>query len=667
MDEFNNDLVKRWHDSRVFNLEKDRFKPKRIISTEITSVDSYSMTNQSLYPYLFADTYNRFYKMCGENVYFTIGIDTDSYASYSFLSNHYLDRDDAYNEYINILNTMGVGFDYDSVINECNSFVLEEIDKCFIKLYNKDIFFQKSDVFTDSLGIRCYNDYETYQENGKVYDIKSNIPLTINSNEYFYFDYKPYIRQLEELVNSLSISEEKKSDILSMLGKRRYVDFIFSNYKENINLRISLDHSWWLGGVVGIIINPQYIDVMPFVCESEQEIVNHYLQNGYQAGVFTGNYVLNPLTGEEVLVFVGYDTECAFYPIVPACREQDIKYVEEFGLNNYPIVENDLMINSDFINGMTKEEASKTLEEGFLSEGMAFVDYRYFKTKIIVSKKEGYGILMPLLLEDEKELVVSDEKHLPFSYNQRMKMTLKKEEELKSQYDISGYEMSEVLVLSFMKYLSGRIDTTLNMNINKPDAKETVYVNEDKIIEELVIPYLIGNALGETSKKEYCFFKVTPTSEHALLVYNTQNINFTRDILRDSSVDAYRLYVLSSNPTDDFEMTKLHISKYEQFIDQLYKLYHEGFIENSYALAEKLYKLSGLLSNFLENKNLDLYIESITKFLYDELLVQKMSEHEALIYLKLVSIVCPFICQKIFEEVFEENYFLVYEEWPFLN
>lgn len=44
-----------------------------------------------------------------------------------------------------------------------------------------------------------------------------------------------------------------------------------------------------------------------------------------------------------------------------------------------------------------------------------------------------------------------------------------------------------------------------------------------------------------------------------------------------------------------------------------------------------------------------------------------MSEREALIYLKLVSIVCPFTSQKLFEEIFEENYFLVYEEWPFLN
>ena len=114
-------------------------------------------------------------------------------------------------------------------------------------------------------------------------------------------------------------------------------------------------------------------------------------------------------------------------------------------------------------------------------------------------------------------------------------------------------------------------------------------------------------------------------------------------------------------------MTKLHIVKYEQFIDELESLYHDGFSENTFCFEERLYKLTGKLNSLLKNKRLDLYIESINRFLFEELLTNKMSEREALIYLKLVSIVCPFTSQKLFEEIFEENYFLVYEEWPFLN
>ena len=403
MDEYNKSLIKRWHDSRVFNLEKDRFKQKRIISTEITPIDSYSMTSKSLYPYLLADTFNRYFKMCGENIYYIIGIDTASYVSYSFLSNHYLDSKNMLKEYLDVLNIMGVGFDYESIITQENDFVLKEIDKIFLSLYNKDIFFENGPVLTDSLGIKIYNYFETRENNGAFYDAKTDALLCKTSDDYFYFEMRPYIKELETLIDGLSLSAEKKDKIYERLGKKRCVKFLFSNYKEKIEIKVNLPKTYWLGGVVAILLNPKYMDVMPYVCSTEYEVVNHYLQNGYQAGVFSGTTVLNPLTGEEVLLFISYDTECDIYPLIPACRKFDKIYTDSFGLDVKEITENDLMINSDFLNGLDINEASRALEENFVFEGMAFIEYQYESTKLIISKKEGYGILIPMMLKNERE------------------------------------------------------------------------------------------------------------------------------------------------------------------------------------------------------------------------------------------------------------------------
>lgn len=667
MDEYNKSIIERWQSSRVFNLEKDRFKKKRIIRTAIPSIDSYSMTSKSLYPFLLADAYNRYYKMCGENVYYTIAIDTDSYTSYSFLLSHYLDARKLFNEYLDVLNIMGVGFDSDSVISEENSFVLAEIEKCFLKLYNKDIFYEKGLVLTDSLGIKIYNRYEAVEKNNSFYDAKTDGALSLTTDDYFYFEMAPYINEMEALIDSLQIEAEKKKEIYARLGKKRFVEFLFSNYKEHIDIKVSLPKSYYLGGVVAILLNPKYMDVMPYVCSTEASVVEHYLQNGYQAGVYSGMTVLNPLTGEEVLIFISYDTDCAIYPLVPVLREQDEKFTQEFGLDSIEIIEDNLLINSDFLNGLGLEEASSVLESSFISEGMASVEYKYDSTKLIISKKEGYGVLIPMLIKNEREIEAADLKYLPFYYNQRMRALANNDEELDGEYEISGFEMTEELAYAFMCYLEGRIDSKLNSPIAKPEAQELVFKNENRIIEELIIPYLIRRALGDKGKACYSLYKLSPVSEQALIVYNTQNINFTRDILRCSKADAYRLYILSDEPSDDFEMTKLHIAKYEQYLDEIESLYHEVFLDNSFTFEEKLYKLTSQLNSYLENKRLDLYIESITRFLYDELLANKMSEREALIYLKLISVVCPFTAQRLFEEIFEENYFLVYEEWPFLN
>ena len=69
--------------------------------------------------------------------------------------------------------------------------------------------------------------------------------------------------------------------------------------------------------------------------------------------------------------------------------------------------------------------------------------------------------------------------------------------------------MTEELVYSLMRYLEGRIDTNLNVEISKPDAKELSFINEDKIIEELIIPHLIKLALNESPKVEYSLYKLT--------------------------------------------------------------------------------------------------------------------------------------------------------------
>lgn len=52
-----------------------------------------------------------------------------------------------------------------------------------------------------------------------------------------------------------------------------------------------------------------------------------------------------------------------------------------------------------------------------------------------------------------------------------MRPVINNEAELESEYEISGFEMTEELVYSLMRYLEGRIDTNLNVEISKPGCK----------------------------------------------------------------------------------------------------------------------------------------------------------------------------------------------------
>lgn len=666
MERIEDNIINKWKENHVFNLEKDRFKTKRIITTSISSIDSYSMTCQSLYPYILADCYNRYYKMLGENIFYPVSLNIHSYTSYNFISNHYIESEECFVKYSNVLDLMGVGYDNNSFNNYSSDYILKQIDDIFIKLYNKDIFYEQDYVYTDSLGIKIYNNYEIKEENDNIYDSSTNQKLNLSKSEYLYFNIKSYTDKIDILINKLDLSNDEKEELTYKLGKRKFLDIYLNNYKDEINLTISLEEPQLLGGVVGVILNPNYIDVTKYVEESEQEVVNHYLVNGYQEGVFSGNYVTNPLTGKDILIFISYDFEEAVHPLIPSINISDVKYSNYFGLDEIVVVEDEIMINSDFLNGMSKCDAKKIIEENFIAEGMASYSYKYIKNKLIISKKEGYGVLIPLFIKDDNDLIISSKDYLPFYYNNKMKPKVSNEDNLENYYDISGFEFTDSFLQGIFRYLQGRFDTVVKESINKVTNNELYICNKNNIIEEIIIPALIEYALGEYNDKNYLLYDLKPCSEETLKLYNTKDINFTNDIIKTTPQDAYRMYILNNNIASDFEMTKIHLSKYEQFIEELQKLYNNGFNDDSYLFEQKLYNMSLELKKYIEQNQFALYIEVIMKFFYEELLANKMSNREAIIYLKLVSIVCPFTCQEIFSNTFDKDFFIVYEEWPFL-
>lgn len=666
MERFEDEIIKRWKDNHVFNLEKDRFKTKRMITTSISSIDSYSMTAQSLYPYILGDCYNRYYKMLGENIFYPVSLNKESYTSYNFITNHYVEKEECQFKYTTVLDLMGIGYDNNAFNDYSLNYILKKIDDVFIKLYNKDIFYINDYVYTDSLGIKIYNSYEIKEENNCVYDINTNQKLNLSKCEYLYFNMTPYMDKIDLLINKLNISFEEKEELTYKLGKRKFLDIYLNNYKDEINLTISLEEPQLLGSVVGVMLNPNYIDVTKYIEESEQEVVNHYLVNGYQEGVFSGNYVTNPLTGCNILIFISYDFEEAVHPLMPSINLKDKKYCDYFGLDEINVVEDDLMINSDFLNDMSKCDAKKIIEQNFISEGMASYSYKYIKNKLVISKKEGYGVLIPLFIKDDNDLILSSDEYLPFYYNNKMKAKISNEDNLESYYEISGFEFSDSFLGGIFRYLQGRFDSVIKESINKITNNELYICNRNNIIEEIIIPSLIEYALGEYNDKDYLLYDLKPCSEETLKLYNTKDINFTNDIIKTTPQDAFRMYILNNNIASDFEMTKIHLAKYEQYIEELKKVYNNGFNDDSYLFEQKLYNMSLELKKYIEQNQFALYIEVIMKFFYEELLANKMSSREAIIYLKLVSIICPFTSQEIFSSIFDKDFFVVYEEWPFL-
>jgi leucyl-tRNA synthetase len=205
-------------------------------------------------------------------------------------------------------------------------------------------------------------------------------------------------------------------------------------------------------GVTFIVIAPEHELVSALTTPEQKGAIEAYIAQTKKkseldrmadtktvSGAFTGSYVINPLNGDKVQIWIadyvlaGYGTGAVM--AVPSGDQRDYLFAKHFGLPIIPIMDiqnieteadptkDGRYINSDFINGLFYNEATKAviarLEE--IGAGKAKVNFRmrdaifgrqrywgepvpvYFKYGSIVKKKLPYLIndrFLPLLLPE---------------------------------------------------------------------------------------------------------------------------------------------------------------------------------------------------------------------------------------------------------------------------
>ncbi|WP_121808823.1 leucine--tRNA ligase [Mucilaginibacter kameinonensis] len=146
------------------------------------------------------------------------------------------------------------------------------------------------------------------------------------------------------------------------------------------------------------------------------------------SGAFTGSYVLNPLNGQQIPIWIadyvlaGYGTGAVM--AVPSGDQRDFLFAKHFNLPVVQILDiqnieteadptkEGAYVNSDFINGLAYKEATATvvakLEE--INAGKAKVNFRM--RDAIFGRQRYWGEPVPVYFKDGLPYLI-DESHLP--------------------------------------------------------------------------------------------------------------------------------------------------------------------------------------------------------------------------------------------------------------
>ena len=665
MDDFSKELVERWMKKNIFKVERDRFKEKKMITNSFSRANSFDFNLSTIYPYVLSDILNRYYKLKSYNVSYVTGINDISSSSFNFSKLNKIDNLSMYKDFKESLDLLGVGYEDDKFKVMSSSKFVYKLDKFFIDNYDKHIFYKKIQVFSPQAMDKNYNPFEVYEKDNHYYSIYNDEEVFKRDEFVISLDISQYENKIKEEISKLNISIAYKSEMKKALGLYNNLTVDFINPDLDLKLTVEMENPEYLAGVSLIVLNPLKMDVNPFVSEEEYDTVYKYMQNGYTDGVLSGVILKNPLTYEDIYVIISYNFNEAIHLVIPSVDENDMIFNDYFGFSYHNILENGILRESDFLDGLSLSDAHQKIVEAFIDEGMSNLVSHFRIKDIILSSNDKTGMPVPIYTdEDEISFNVIDSKFIPVLLNRHGKYIFNDEQDMEVPITLLPLTFNSFYLTAMLNLMMFNDDFyNEEEKLFKENVTKVIY--KEEIISEILIPLIFSIVTDtEMPKIKYHIIQERYPDKDFIDDLNRLNVRFIHDALLKASPDAIRITSLRKNNLK-FDEILNKIQKIDIFLSGIKQRYYGDFIEEDDGLDLELQKLSERLEKIIGLEDYYAYFEELRDFYFDYVEGVNISKDSAYKYLIMFSPIAPFLSQEIYEDIYGGSYFIVFEEWPY--
>ena len=257
-----------------------------------------------------------------------------------------------------------------------------------------------------------------------------------------------YAERLLEGLDTIDWSESIKEVQRNWIGKSMGASLFFDIADKDINIEVFTTRADTLFGASFMVLAPEHEMISSLVTEEQRAAVEEYVtwaKNRSErermaevkkvSGVFTGAYGINPFTGARIPIWVadyvlmGYGTGAIM--AVPAHDSRDFAFARHFNLPIIQVVakpgeepsdasqwtesfdaKEGVMVNSDFLNGLTVKEAIATMIQKVEEKGIGKGKTNYRLRDAIFSRQRYWGEPFPIYYKDGMPYAI-DESRLP--------------------------------------------------------------------------------------------------------------------------------------------------------------------------------------------------------------------------------------------------------------
>ncbi|MFF5994185.1 leucine--tRNA ligase [Lysinibacillus sp. KU-BSD001] len=431
-----------WLDNKTFKTENEESKPKFYALDMFPYPSGAGLHVGHPEGYTATDILSRYKRMNGYNVLHPMGWDAFGLPAEQYA----LDTGNDPAEFTakNIatfkrqIQELGFSYDWDREINTTDPSYYKWTQWIFTKLVEMDL------AYVDEIPVNWCPALGTVLANEEVIDGKSergSHPVERRPMKQWMLAITKYADRLIDDLEEVDWPESIKDMQRNWIGRSEGAQVKFAVAGTDKDFEVFTTRPDTLFGATYCVLAPEHKLVAEITTPEQKEAVEAYLEKvkmksdlertdlaKEKTGVFTGAYAVNPISGKEVPIWIA-DYVLATYGTgaimaVPAHDERDYEFAKEFGLDIVAVLEGGDIekeaftgdgshINSDFLNGLNKEEGIKKAIEWLEQNGVGEKKISYRLRDWLFSRQRYWGEPIPVIHWEDGTMTTVPENELP--------------------------------------------------------------------------------------------------------------------------------------------------------------------------------------------------------------------------------------------------------------
>lgn len=435
---------KTWEESGLYKFDKSKVDKKKYILEMFSYPSGSKLHIGHWYNYGLSDSYARYMKMKGFEVFEPMGFD-----AFGLPAENYAIKTGIHPEKSTMTNidtmekqlkAMGAMFDWNYEVKTCMPDYYKWTQWCFLKLYEKGLAYRKQ------APVNWCEGCNTVLANEQVVDgccERCDTPVIKKNLTQWFFKITDYAERLLQNLDKLDWPDKTKMMQKNWIGKSVGGEVTF-DLENGGSFTVFTTRADTLHGCTYVVLAPEHPLTLQVATENQKKAVEEYIDYAAKTseidrlstarektGVFTGSYAINPINGRKIPIYVA-DYVLASYGTgavmaVPAHDERDFEFAQKYDLpiervieaknddenDDLPYVEHGVLTNSEEFSGLTVENGKKGVLEKLKSMSKGDFKINYRLRDWLISRQRYWGTPIPIVYCEKCGEVAIPESDLP--------------------------------------------------------------------------------------------------------------------------------------------------------------------------------------------------------------------------------------------------------------